>query len=211
MVQPLHNRIEIPGRIPIPDEELIDDQTVLCRLAERRIRPLERRLDGPESPDRPEGMSGWMGRPVGETGGGDVAVIPRVENERSVWVRHFNGVVNQEMVAGPSPGGQPLNLQPPDVAIRGLVHQEVRADLPIIEIPAQVDVVLARCSQLNVGTVRRQHRDAIRPTGRRIHHKPLSVGPDFESTEYPQEDKTAQETVHPGAKQKRRFARAHEP
>ena len=211
MVQPLDNGIKIPGRIPIPDEKLVDDQSILSGLAERRIRPFKRRLNGPEGAHRPERMRRRMGRTVGKALRRDVAVIPWVENERSVRVRHFNGVVNQIMKPRPGPGVQPLDFHPPGVAIRGLVHQEIRADLPIIEVPAQVDVVLARRPQLKMGAVRRQHRDAIRAAGRRIHHQSLSMDPDFESTECPQKDKTAQETVHPGAKQKRRFARAHEP
>ena len=211
MVQTVQHRIEILGGIPVPDQQLVYDEAVLGRLHEVGIGPLELGREGAKGPHRPKGVRRGKWRAVRKGLRRHIAIIPGIQDERRVGVGDFNRVVHQIVEPGPGAGVQPFDLQPPGSPIGALVHQEIRRNLPAIEVSAQVNVVLGRGPKLEVSTVGGQYSDAILPGHGRIGHEPLSTqGKSLQSG--------PQKQTHPhqrwngrGAKQKRRFATAHEP
>ena len=117
IVQPVDDIIEVPLGIPIPDEQLIDDEPILCRPLKSTIGPFKIGFDGAEGGHGPGCMLPWIDGTRREGLRWYVTVIPRVQDERRVGVRHFHRIVNQIMETDPGSRIQSFHLEPPSVPI----------------------------------------------------------------------------------------------
>ena len=152
----------------IPDKQLVNDQVLLVGPLEVVVGPCKRDFSRGEHTDRPRRVVGRVCWHVGVGAFGNPRVVPLVEDDLGIGIRHPNVVGHDVvLVAVVLAWHQAGQLNPVRFAVAHVVHHRSGAQGPIVEVPDRKHKILEGGRPLEDHRAVVHVVDAVHDAGRR--------------------------------------------
>ena len=172
VVQGVDDELERAFLGEIPDKQLVNDQVLLVGPLKVVVGPCERGFSWGEHTDGARGVVGRVHRHVGVGAFGNPRVVPLVENDLGIRVRHPNVVGHDVvLVAVLLARHQVVQLNPKRFPVANVVHHGSRAQGPVVEVPDRKHKVLEGCRPLEDHSPVVHVVDAVHNARRRCGHR----------------------------------------